>query len=124
MAASRADCGGRICLIATAGRTEKSDDGSATAATGDAVFAGGRIASAASAANAGFFLGSPRDFGDYFAGFRIVFTNGVLANVNETFTIDGHAVALRGIEGANDVAGFIEVDHGRWVDAAIGDGRG
>ena len=94
---------------------------STATAAGGAVFESGV---ASSTAGAGLFLSGARDFGDYFAGFGIVFADGVLADVNETFAVDGHAVALRGVEGADDVTGFIDVDHGRGADAAIGDGRG
>src|ERR1019366_100557 len=65
-----------------------------------------------------------RDFGDYFAGFGIVFTNGVLADVDETLAVDGHAVALGGVEGADYVAVLVEVNHRRGADATVGEGRG
>jgi len=77
----------------------------------------------ASTTGAGLSVGSARNFGDYLAGFGVVFADSVLADVDETLAVDGHAVALRGVERADDVAGFIEVNHRRRADAAIGNGR-
>ncbi len=50
----------------------------------------------------------------------IVFSDRVLPNVNEPFVVHCHAVALRRIEGADDVPVLVDVDHGWRPDTAGG----
>src|SRR5579862_1831293 len=66
-----------------------------------------------------------RGCADELAGLRIVFVDGELADIDESFAIHGHAVALRflGRKRPDDVALFVDVDH-RWrARAAFGGGR-
>ena len=58
-----------------------------------------------------------------FAGVRIVFADRILSDVDEPFAVHRHAVPLRRIEGTDDHAVLIDVDHGRWPHAAIGQRR-
>ena len=67
---------------------------------------------------------------EHLAGLGIELADGVLAEVKEPFFVHGHAVPLLGFNVADDVAVLIagaimpgDVDHGRRMGAAIGDGR-
>ena len=53
-------------------------------------------------------LGCARDLGDDFARARVVLAHGVLAEIDEAFAVDVHAVTLRRVERADDAAGAIE----------------
>ena len=68
-------------------------------------------------------LGRARHFADHLAGLRIVFADGVLPDVDEPFAVHRHAVPLRRIEGTDDVAVLVDVDHRGRPDAAIGERR-
>src|SRR5262249_19724542 len=52
-----------------------------------------------------------RRLADHLARLRIVFANRVLSDVYEPLAVYGHAVALGRIEGADDVAAFVDVNH-------------
>ena len=61
-----------------------------------------------------------RYFGDNFARLGIVLADGVLSNVHEPLAVNIHPVALRCVEGTDHITLLVEVNHGRRMNAAIG----
>jgi hypothetical protein len=103
-------------LTATAG--QKTNHWSAAAVTWSAGSLRSGITSAA-----WWPVGSAGNFGDHFAGLLIVFADRVLPEIGEAFAIHGHPVPLRRIEGADDAAALVDVNHRGRADAAVGNGR-
>ncbi len=67
-------------------------------------------------------VGSVRDVWDrrqHLAGFRIVFADRVLPDVDEALFVDRHPVTLRRVERFDHVPGLVEVNHRRRMDAAV-----
>ena len=72
-------------------------------------------------------LRDARHFGQDFAGLWIVFSDRIhsvdgVPDVDEPFAVYGHAVPFGRIEGTDDVAVLVEVNHCGWRNATLGGG--